>query len=106
MAIKRQKTERAPTPPGLYIAEDILQENGLTQEALAKALDVSRRTISQLVNGSRMVTAETALKLGKFTGTSPQFWLNLQMAVDLWAAEQKARRALARIKPLAKSAAA
>ncbi len=106
MAINRTKTARAPTPPGVYIAEDILRENGLTQEALARALDVSRRTISQLVNGSRMVTAETALKLGKFTGTSPQFWLNLQMSVDLWTAEQKARHALDRIKPLARSSAA
>lgn len=98
--------ERAPTPPGVYIAEDILKENGLTQQELADALDVSRRTISQLVNASRMVTAETALKLGKLTGTSPQFWLNLQMSVDLWTAEQKARRTLARIKPLGKSSAA
>jgi addiction module HigA family antidote len=106
MTIRRGDTERAPTPPSVFIAEDILSEYGLTQEALAKALGVSRRTISQLVNARRMITAEMALKLGKFTDTTPQFWLNLQMSHDLWMAEQKTRDALERIVSRAKSAAA
>ncbi len=101
MTINRVKMERAPTPPSVYIAEDILGAYGLTQEALAKALGVSRRTISQLANGHRMITAEMALKLGKFTDTTPQFWLNLQMAFDLWMAEEKTRSALDRIKSVA-----
>ena len=105
MTISRGKMERAPTPPSVYIAEDILAEYGLTQEALAKALGVSRRTISQLVNGHRMITAEMALKLGKFTDTTPQFWLNLQMSFDLWVAESRSVEALNRIVPQAKTAA-
>jgi antitoxin HigA-1 len=78
-----------PTHPGIFIEEDILQEFGLTQEALALHLGVSRRTINQLVNGKRGITADMALRLGQFTNTSPEMWLNLQRAVDLWEATQK-----------------
>lgn len=76
--------ETRPTPPGEFIKEDILTELDLTQEQLAIALGVSRRTINQLVNEKRKITADVALRLGKFTKTSPELWLNLQMAVDLW----------------------
>ncbi len=73
-----------PTPPGEFIKEDILNELGLTQEQLAKSLGVSKKTINQLINEKRKVTADVALRLGKFTDTSPKLWLNLQIAVDLW----------------------
>jgi len=76
--------EKRPTHPGIFIREDILDEFALTQEALAQRLGVSRRSINQLVNGKRGITADMALRLGQFTNTSPQLWLNLQMAVDLW----------------------
>lgn len=73
-----------PTHPGVFIREDILIEFGLTQEELAHWLGVSRCTINQLVNGKRGITADMALRLGKFTNTSPQLWLKLQASVDLW----------------------
>ncbi len=73
-----------PTPPGEFITENILNELGLTREQLAKSLGVSKRIINQLVNEKRKVTADIALRLGKFTNTSPELWLNLQIAVDLW----------------------
>ncbi len=76
--------EYRPTHPGEFIREDILREFGLTQVQLAEKLGVSRRTINQLINEKRTVSADMALRLGKFTKTSPQLWLNLQMAVDLW----------------------
>lgn len=82
--------ETRPTHPGVFIREDILEEFDLTQEALAQRLGVSRRSVNQLVNGRRSVTADMALRLGKFTNTSPQLWLNLQAAVDLWDARQTA----------------
>ena len=75
---------KRPTPPGEFIKEDILKELSITQEQLAKALNVSRRTISQLVNGKRRISVDIALRLGKFTKTSPEMWLNLQAAVDIW----------------------
>ncbi len=76
--------ENRPTHPGEFIREDILAEFGLTQAQLAEKLGVSRRTINQLVNEKRGITADMALRLAKFTNTSPQLWLNLQQAVDLW----------------------
>jgi addiction module HigA family antidote len=79
-----------PTPPGDFIKEDILEEFGLTQRELAEKLGVSRLTINQLVNGKRTITADMALRLGKFTKTSPQMWLNLQNMVDLWDAYHSA----------------
>ena len=80
--------ENRPTHPGEFVREDILLEFGLTQQELADKLGVSRRSINQLVNEKRSVTADMALRLGKFTNTSPQLWLNLQTAVDLWDAAQ------------------
>jgi addiction module HigA family antidote len=76
--------ENRPTHPGEFVREDILVELNLTQGELAEKLGVSRRSINQLVNEKRGVTADMALRLGKFTNTSPQMWLNLQTAVDLW----------------------
>lgn len=90
--------ENRPTHPGEFIREDILIELNLTQAELAEKLGVSRRSINQLVNEKRSVTADMALRLGKFTNTSPQMWLNLQTAVDLWDASQSAE-ALAHIQP-------
>jgi len=90
--------ENRPTHPGEFIREDILIELNLTQAELAEKLGVSRRSINQLVNEKRSVTADMALRLGKFTNTSPQMWLNLQTAVDLWEASQSTE-ALAHIQP-------
>ena len=73
-----------PIHPGGIVREDILKELGLTQEALARAIGVSRRTVNELVRERRSITAEMALKLGRFTKTTPEMWLNLQNALDLW----------------------
>lgn len=80
-------SENRPTHPGDFIQEDILMEFDLTQTELAERLGVSRRTINQLVNQRRGISADMAIRLGKFTNTTPQLWLNLQMAVDLWDAQ-------------------
>ena len=73
-----------PTHPGEFIKEDILEEFGITQTELAERLSVSRRTINQLVNEQRGVSADMAIRLGRLTNTTPQLWLNLQTAVNLW----------------------
>ena len=82
--------ENRPTHPGEFIREDVLNEFGLTQTELAQRLGVSRRTVNQLVNGKRGLTADMALRLGQLTGTTPQLWLNLQMTLDLWEAAHEA----------------
>lgn len=77
-------TKKRPTIPGEFIQEDILEEFELTQEQLAHEIGVSRRTINEIINEKRRITADMALRLGKFTKTDPQVWLNLQNTVDLW----------------------
>jgi antitoxin HigA-1 len=79
-----------PIHPGEFVKEDILVEFGLTQQQLADRLKVHRRTINEIINGKRSISADMALRLGRFTNTNPQMWLNLQNALDLWDAYQEA----------------
>jgi addiction module HigA family antidote len=76
-------TKLAPVHPGEILLEDFLAPLELSQYALAKALSVPPRRINEIVLGKRSVSADTALRLARFFGTSPQFWLNLQSAHDL-----------------------
>lgn len=76
--------ERKPSHPREFVRDLILDEFDLTQAQLAEYLGVSRRTINQLVNGKRGMTAAMAWRLGKFTNTTPQVWMNMQIGLDLW----------------------
>jgi len=75
-----QKLE--PVHPGRFLAE-LLQELSITQAQLARAIGVSAMRVSHLINGRRPVTAEMALRLSRFFGQTPQYWLNLQSRYDL-----------------------
>jgi addiction module HigA family antidote len=72
-----------PIHPGEVLLEDFLNPLEVTQYRLAKGTGVSRRRINEIVHGTRGVTADTALRLARFFGTSEQFWLNLQNRHDL-----------------------
>lgn len=72
-----------PIHPGEVLAEEFLQAFGLTQYRLAKDLHVPARRINEIVHGTRAITADTALRLEKYFGTSAQFWLNLQTQFEL-----------------------
>jgi addiction module HigA family antidote len=74
--------------PGKTIFEDVLKPLGMSVNALAKALRVPTTRLNDIVRGRRGVTADTALRLASYLGTSPQFWLNLQTVYDLRVAEQ------------------
>lgn len=74
--------------PEEYFAEIIHETDNLTQSGLAEAPGVSFRTINQICNKRRGINSEIALKLSKFFGTTPQSWLNMQQAYDLFKAEQ------------------
>jgi antitoxin HigA-1 len=76
----------SPIHPGEFLAE-ILSELGVSQVQLARAIGVSPMRVSHLVHGTRPVTAELALLLGRALGQSPQYWLNLQASYDLKVAE-------------------
>lgn len=80
--------------PGEILAEEFLQPMAITQYRLAKDLGVPPRRINEIVKGRRAITADTALRLGRFFGMSPQFWLNLQAHYDL---EQEQKRLAKRL---------
>lgn len=76
-------TKPRPIHPGEILREEFLPEYGLTPGTLAKALNVPRDRIEKLVREKRVVTADTATRLGRYFGTTPQFWMNLQANFDL-----------------------
>ena len=73
----------APTYPGEVLREDFLKPLALSQYALAKALGVPQMRISEIVNGKRAITPDTALRLGRYFGTSAEFWVDMQGTYDL-----------------------
>ena len=87
---------RPPIHPG-EILSDELHEVGVLPAELARQIDVPPNRISQIINGKRSITGDTALRLGHWFGTSAQFWLNLQASYDLRLAEQQAGKAIARL---------
>ncbi len=96
-------TKRAPVTVGEMISEEFLEPLAITQARLAQAMGVSRRTVNELCNNRRSVTADTALMLAKTLNTSPNFWLNIQQRNDLWAAlnTPKRRQRIDRAHPVA-----
>lgn len=80
--------------------EDFIEGFGITQNKLSVAIHVPPRRINEIVHGKRAITADTALRLGKYFGTSAQFWLNLQTHYDLDLAADRAAEQIAAITPL------
>jgi addiction module HigA family antidote len=89
--------------PGEHLAEE-LEELGMSATELARQLKVPKNRITGILNGQRAITGDTALRLGHFFGTSPQFWLNLQSLYELRLAEQKAGKAIKILPTLKKQA--
>jgi addiction module HigA family antidote len=79
-----------PWHPGEIIKEDFLEDYGLTQYALAKALRIPQSRLTDIIKGRRGITADTAIRLGRFYQNSPEFWLGLQAIYDLAVADAKA----------------
>ena len=95
----RIPTHRAPTHPGEMLLEEFLIPMGLTQRELASAIHVPYQRINDLVNGRRGMTPDTALRLAKFFGNSPAFWMNLQLRWDLYFTQQEDKQVLEGIQP-------
>lgn len=83
--------EFAPVTPGEILADEFLAGYGLSQAALARALGISPNRIAEIVHNRRRITADTAIRLGLFFGTTPEFWQNLQAHYDLKMARQALR---------------
>ena len=78
-----------PIHPGEILREEFLEQMGISQYRLAKDISVPPRRINEIVHGKRSITADTALRLGRFFNMSPQFWLNLQTRYDLEVTEDQ-----------------
>ena len=76
--------KRRPTHPGEILREDMLPALGMTQGEMAKRLGVSRLSVSDLLHGKRALTADMAIRVARLTNTTPESWLQMQSAVDLW----------------------
>jgi len=99
------KKQLRPVHPGEVLLEEFLKPMGLTQNRLALDLGVSARRINEIVTAKRSVTADTALRLARYFGMSPQFWLGLQMDYDLdVTADALAKRLIREVKPSALAA--
>jgi addiction module HigA family antidote len=86
--------------PGEVLVEDFMKPHGLTQAALSAGLGVMPMTVNQIVHGKRAISAEVAIRLGRYFGINPQFWLNLQSHHDLEKAEDSMGRKLRQVIPL------
>jgi len=95
----------APMHPGEVLREEFLLPLGLSPGALAKVCGVPRTRIERLSDEATGVTADTALRLSKAFGTSPELWLNLQTDYDIQTAKRQIGKELARIEPIAMKAA-
>ena len=96
----RIPTDREPSHPGEILLEEFLLPLGMTQRELASAILVPFQRVNEVVRGRRGVTPSTALRLSKFFGTTPDFWLNLQLRWDLYHAHRAEAPNLESISPL------
>ena len=95
----RVPTDREPTHPGEMLLREFLLPMGLTQRDLAEAIRVPYQRVNEIVRGRRGVTPGTALRLSKFFGVSPGFWMNLQLRWDLYEAQRREAEQLEAIRP-------
>ena len=90
-----------PMHPGRVLELEFLKPLEITPYALAKAIGVDAPRVYEIVRGRRAITADTALRLARYFGTSPEFWLNLQSHYDLEVEEDRAGESISKIQPLA-----
>ena len=93
-------TNRPPTSPGEMLKEEFLEPLGLTQQQLADSIGVSYQRVNELINGKRGITTSTALRLAKYLNTTPDFWLNLQRANDIYRVLKKEAEQINKIQPV------
>ncbi len=75
---------RRPTPPGEILKYEFLEPLKMTQKGLADAIGVTRVRINEIILGKRSITPDTAFRLARFFDTTPEFWLGLQMDIEMW----------------------
>ncbi len=97
----RRPKHRPPTHPGEMLLEEFLKPMGIPQTRFAAHLRISYPRLNEIIHGKRGVTPDTALRLARVLGTTPEFWLNLQQSWDLWHALHSPEwRRIASLEPL------
>ncbi|MFH2010607.1 MAG: HigA family addiction module antitoxin [bacterium] len=99
----RVPTHREPTHPGEMLLEEFLEPLDISQRTLADGIRVPYQRVNELVNKRRGVTPATALRLAKFFGNTPGFWMNLQLRWDLFHAQRTEAEALRKIRRVRKT---
>lgn len=87
--------------PGEILSEDFLKPMGISAYRLSKGTNIDQTRISEIIRGKRGITADTALRLARFFGNSPEFWLNLQAHYDLEQKKREMEKDLKKIRPYA-----
>ena len=90
-------THREPSHPGEILKEEYLIPLGITQTTLANDLEIPYQRINEILNKKRGITPSTALRLAKYFKTTPDFWMNLQLRLDMYHAMKKEEKLLTRI---------
>lgn len=98
--MERRHTPKAPPYPGSILRSEFIEPLGMTQADVARATDIPYRRLNEVVRGARSVTPSTALRLARYLGTTPQFWMHLQADVDLYLQQQQDAETLAAITPV------
>ena len=98
----RVPTQRTPTRPGEFL-EEFIHDLGLSRSEVARRIHVPFQRVNDVMHGRRAMTPSTALRLARFFGNSPTFWLNAQLACDLYATQREEEQVLAEIQPAAAS---
>ena len=91
---------RRPTPPGEILRYEFLEPLGLSQKQLAEALGITRVRLNEILRGKRAITPDTAFRLARLFGTTPEFWIGLQADVSLWDTLQVHGAEYEKIKPV------
>ena len=95
----RVPTHRQPTHPGEMLQEELLKPMKLSQRDLAQAIHVPYQRVNELINRRRGITPDAALRLAKFFGVTPAFWMNLQLRWDLYHAQRSGADEIKKIRP-------
>jgi addiction module HigA family antidote len=94
------KTIFPPVSPGAILREEFMEPLGISQNALARAIEVPPNRINDILHGRRVISADTALRLARYFNNTPGFWMNLQSHYEVERAKEKSGNAIRAIKPI------
>ncbi len=93
-----------PVSPGTILKEEFMEPLGISQNGLARAIDVPPNRINDILQGKRVISADTALRLARYFHNTPGFWMNLQSHYEIECAKEQSGKAISAIKPLRRAA--